>query len=90
MPLRRPIFHESVGWAGVRSSPSRHGRDDGDLVAVGHRGGGAVEQADVVVVDVDVDEAVDLAARAAQLAAQTFVARLQAVEELAQSLPSTP
>src|SRR5712692_837239 len=62
---------------------ARHRRDDRHLVAVGDGGGGAVEQACVVVVDIDVDEPADLAVRSAQLPLEPLVAALQPFQDVA-------
>src|SRR3954471_8951381 len=60
-----------------------HRRQDDQGVALGDRGVEAVEDANVLVVEIDVDVAVELAAVAEELAAGVGVGAGEGVEDLA-------
>src|SRR4051812_17332698 len=63
-----------------------HGREDGDDVSVGERGLHAAEEADVLVVEIDVDEPVERAVPTDRRVAQAAVPAVEVAEEVAQRL----
>src|SRR4051794_16543384 len=68
-------------------SAARHRRQDLDFPALTHGGLEPVGVADVLAVDVDVDEAAQLAALVADALAQVRVLGVDAVEDLANGRP---
>src|SRR5215468_3087991 len=60
-PVEQPACARRDAIHAPRSAASRDGRDDRELVARLHRGVEVLEEADVLAVDEDVDEAPDLA-----------------------------
>jgi hypothetical protein len=67
----------------MRRRPDLDGRDDGDLVALLERGGRALQEADVFLVDVDVDEAPELAAVLDQAILEPGELALQHLDQVA-------
>src|SRR5204863_3578748 len=68
--------------SGSPSAPSRNGGDDRHLVAVLEGGLPALEEADVLLIDVDVDEATQVARVVDQPLLEPRVALLEVVDEV--------
>src|SRR5258705_5588395 len=71
------------GSGRFRSATAGDGGDDGDLVARLERGLGALEKADVFLVDVEVDEAADLTAIVNEALLEARVLLLEVLDEAA-------
>src|SRR6266498_1755837 len=79
----RPTRSPGPGLALEPPGPAGDRRQDGDHIAVVELGVERAEEADVLVVDVDVHEAVQPALIGEELARNAWEARLQVTEQLA-------
>src|SRR5215218_4287211 len=82
-PTRRPAGRAAPWSLRVPGSAARDGRQYRDLVAVGDRRRQPVEEADVLALQVDVDEAAQLPVLAREPVAQLAVLGVQRLEHLA-------
>src|SRR5262249_56922208 len=85
----RPAGRGAAPWSqraastSARSAPAGDGRDDGDLVARLQRGLGALKEAYVFLVHVEVDEAAHLASLVQQALLEPWILLLQILDEVA-------